>query len=133
MASLLTALKLLRGLACALAICASLFPLPAQAAGAARPTIAVLPLVNASGDAGQDFFAEGITDEVAAALTRVPGLDVVARSSIFRFKEANHDIGAIGSAVNARYLVDGSARRVDTRVRISAKLIRVDGKTQLWS
>src|SRR5258708_15784492 len=132
MASLLTALKL-RGFARALAICASLCPLAAQAAGAARPTIAVLPLANASGDANQDFFAEGLPDEVAVALTRVPGLDVVARSSIFRFKEPNHDIAAIGSAVKARYLVDGSARKVDTRVRISARLIRVDGNTQLWS
>jgi TolB-like protein len=102
-------------------------------AGAARPTVAVLPLANASGDANQDFFAEGLTDEIAVALTRVPGLDVVARSSIFRFKEPNHDIPAIGKAVNARYLVDGSARKVDTRVRISARLIRADDNAQLWS
>src|SRR5882724_2647611 len=117
----------------ALAICASLLPWAAQAAGAARPTIAVLPLVNASGDANQDFFAEGLTDEIAAALTRVPGIGVVARSSIFRFKEPSHDFAAIGKAVNARYLVDGSARKVDTRVRITARLIRVDGNAQLWS
>src|SRR5712672_3391298 len=117
----------------ALAICASLLPWAAQAAGAARPTIAVLPLANASGDANQDFFSEGLTDEIAVALTRVPGLDVVARSSIFRFKDQPRDIAAIGEAVHARYLVDGSARKVDTRIRISAKLIRADGNVELWS
>jgi len=116
-----------------LVLCAPFSVAAAPAPVTARPTIAVLPFANVSGDANQDFFADGITDEVAVALTRVSGLGVVARSSIFRFKEPNHDIGAIGSAVKARYLVDGSARKVDTRVRISAKLIRVDGNAQLWS
>ena len=120
------------GLALGFLACVPFSPALAQA-GAVRPTIAVLPLANASGDANQDFFAEGLTDEVAVALSRVPGIDVVARSSIFRFKEPNHDIAAIGSAVKARYLVDGSARQVDTRVRVSARLIRVDGNAQLWS
>src|SRR5258705_12823613 len=119
-------------LAMGLSVCAPL-PLAAAQTGTTRPTIAVLPLANASGDANQDFFAEGLTDEIAVALTRVPGLDVVARSSIFRFKDQPRDIAAIGKAVHARYLVDGSVRKVDTRIRISAKLIRVDGNTQLWS
>ena len=129
MARILARLELRQVLARALAIgffvCVPLAPSAAQPAGVARPAIAVLPLKNASGDADQDFFADGITDEIAVALTKVPGLDVVARSSIFRFKEQNHDIAAIGKAVKARYLLDGSARKVDTRVRISAKLIRV--------
>src|SRR5258708_14174752 len=102
MASLLTALKLLRGFASALAICASLLPWAAQAAGAARPTIAVLPLANASGDANQDFFAEGLTDEIAVALTRLPGIGVGARSSIFRFREPSHDFPPIGQAHKPR-------------------------------
>ena len=113
-------------------VSAPLAPAAAQT-GVARPTIAVLLLKNASGEADQDFFAEGLTDEIAVALTRVPGLDIVARSSIFRFKEPNHDMPAIAKAVKARYLVDGSARRVDTRVRISAKLIRAADNVQMWS
>src|SRR5258708_16912167 len=137
MAYLLAALKRQQRLVLAVTMALAFFvPLSAGAAQApvAGPhTIAVLPLANASGDANQDFFAEGLTDEIAVALTRVPGIGVVARSSIFRFKEPNHDFAAIGKAVNARYLVDGSARKVDTRVRISARLIRVDGNAQLWS
>jgi TolB-like protein len=137
MARILARLELRQVLGRALAIgffvCVPLAPSAAQPAGVAPPTVAVLPLKNASGDADQDFFADGITDEIAVALTRVPGLDVVARSSIFRFKEQNHDIAAIGKAVKARYLLDGSARKVDSRVRISAKLIRADSNAQLWS
>ena len=70
----------------------------------------MLPLENNSSDATQDFFASGMTDEIAAALTGVRGLDVVARSSSFRLKPSNRDIKAIGQALNASYLVQGSAR-----------------------
>src|SRR6266550_4326184 len=136
MARMLAGVKLRQLFALALAVgffaSALLAPAAAQT-GAARPTVAVLPLKNASGEAEQDFFAEGLTDEIAVALTRVPGLDVVARSSIFRFKEQTHDMPAIGKAVHARFLVDGSARKVDTRVRISAKLIRANDNVPLWS
>ena len=134
MASLLAGLRRRQGFVFAMGLV--LYAASASAAaqaGAARPTVAVLPLANASGVANQDFFSEGLTDEIAVALTRVPGIGVVARSSIFRFKEPSHDFAAIGKAVNARYLVDGSARKVDTRVRISARLIRVDDNAQLWS
>jgi TolB-like protein len=111
------------------AVCALVSPASAQNS----PTIAVMPFENASGDAAQDYFSDGLTDEIAVTLTRVPGLGVVARSSIFQFKGKPRDIGAIGKAVNAAYLVDGTARKVDSRVRISARLVRVDGNAQLWS
>src|SRR5580700_5259496 len=98
-----------RGLAAAaaLAFCAGLSGAAAQAP---RATIVVLPLDNNSGDAAQNFFAEGLTDEIAGALTGVPGLDVVARSSSFQIKPAGRDIKAIGQALNASYLVQGAAR-----------------------
>jgi TolB-like protein len=112
-------------------LCLSTLVLPASAQN--RITIAVIPFENASGDAAQDYFSDGLTDEIAVTLTRVPGLGVVARSSIFNFKGKLRDIATIGKAVNAQYLVDGSARKVDSKVRISARLVRVDGNAKLWS
>ena len=70
----------------------------AQAPASRRPLVAVLPLENNSGDVTQDFFADGMTDEIAFALTGVRGLDVVARSSSFRFSQPNRDIKAGGHA-----------------------------------
>ena len=90
-------------------LCIALGPAIAQVPGSARPTIAVLPFENNSGDAAQNFFAEGMTDEIATALTGVPGIGVVARSSSFQLKQPNRDIKAIGAALNASHLVQGSA------------------------
>src|SRR5713101_3773678 len=77
---------------------AALSPAFAQAPASGRPIVAVLPLENNSGDAMQDFFAEGMTDEIASALTGVPGIDVVARSSSFQLKQPNRDLKASGAA-----------------------------------
>src|ERR1043166_7124968 len=68
-----------------------------------RPTVAVLPLENSSGDAAPNFFAEGMTDEIAAALSGARGVDVVARSSSFRLKEPKRDLRAAGEQLHARY------------------------------
>ena len=101
--------------------------------GSVRPTIAVLPLENNSGDASQDFFAGGMTDEIASALTGVRGLGVVARSSSFLLKPADRDVKNAGEKLNASYLVLGSARIVADRVRLNVRLVQaVDGGT-LWS
>src|SRR5215475_5186226 len=102
-----------------LALGAALSPASAQAPASAHPIVAVLPLENNSGDAAQDFFAEGMTDEIAVALTGVPGIDVVARSSSFQFKQPNHDVKAAGAALNASHVVQGSARLTPERVRLS--------------
>jgi TolB-like protein len=117
----------------ALALCAELPSATAQTPGSARPTVAVLPLENDSGDAAQEFFADGMTDEIAAALTGVRGLDVVARSSSFRFRQPNRDIKAIGSALSASYLVQGSARMAADRVHLNVRLVRAGDDAQLWS
>src|ERR1700730_5582040 len=74
----------------------------AQVPAGPPPTIAVLPLENGSGEATQDFFASGMTDEIASALTSVRALAVVARSSSFRLPPSSHDLKAIGATLNAR-------------------------------
>jgi adenylate cyclase len=105
----------------------------AQAPATAPPTIAVLPLENSSGEAAQDFFASGMTDEIASALTSLRGLAVVARSSSFRLPPQNHDLKAIGQTLNARYLVQGSARVAADRVRMTVRLVQASDGVALWS
>ena len=102
----------------------SSFSAPARSRGGADapPDVAVLPLANNSGDAAQDFFAGGLTDEIAVALTAVAGLDVVARSSAFLVKA--DDLKGIGEKLHARYLVQGTARLADGRVRLAMRLFR---------
>jgi len=117
----------------ALALGAILSPAFAQAPASGRPIVAVLPLANNSGDAAQDFFAEGMTDEIATALTGVPGIGVVARSSSFQLKQPNRDIKAIGAALNASHLVHGSARLADDRLRLSVSVAQAGDGAQLWS
>jgi adenylate cyclase len=117
----------------ALALGAILSSAFAQAPASGRPIVAVLPLENNSGDAAQDFFAEGMTDEIATALTGVPGIGIVARSSSFQFKQPNRDIKAIGAALNASHLVQGSARLADDRVRLSVSVAQAVDGAQLWS
>ena len=116
----------------ALALCTGIASAAAQAASA-RPTIAVLPLENNSGDASQDFFAGGMTDEIAVALTGVRGLGVVARSSSFLLKPADRDTKTIGEKLNANYLVQGAARIVADRVRLNIRLVQAGDGVQLWS
>jgi TolB-like protein/tetratricopeptide (TPR) repeat protein len=115
----------------ALALCASLSTAAAQAP--ARATIAVLPLESTSPDASQSYFAEGLTDEIAVALTAVPGLGVVARSSSFQLKPATRDSKAIGQALGARYLVQGSAGLAAERVRLNVRLVQASDGARLWS
>lgn len=98
-----------------------------------RPTVAVLPLENSSGDATQNFFAEGMTDEIAAALSGVRGIDVVARSSSFRLKDPKGDPKAAGEQLHARYLVRGEARLIADRVRLNLSLMQASDGKQIWS
>src|SRR5258708_8215112 len=117
----------------ALALGAILSAASAQAPASGRPIVAVLPLENNSGDAAQDFFAEGMTDEIALALTGVPGIGVVARSSSFQLKQPNRDLKASGAALNASHLVHGSARLADDRVRLSVSVAQAVDGAPLWS
>ena len=117
----------------ALALCAELPSAVAQAPTASRPKIAVLPLENNSSDAAQDFFAQGMTDEIASALTSVRSLDVIARSSSFQLKPETRDSKAIGQALNASHLVQGSAHMIAGRVRLSVRLMRASDGALLWA
>jgi TolB-like protein len=116
-----------------LALCIELPSPAAQAPVSSRPKVAVLPFENNSSDAKQDFFAEGLTDEIAAALTGARGLDVVARSSSFQLKPGNRDIKAIGQMLNASHVVQGSARMAAGRVRLNIRLTRASDGALLWS
>jgi TolB-like protein/Flp pilus assembly protein TadD len=96
-------------------------------------SLAVLPFANVSGDPEQEFFSDGITDEIIAALAKVPSLQLVARTSAFRFKGERNDMRAIGQALNASHLIDGSVRRAGNRVRITAQLVRADNGVGVWT
>jgi TolB-like protein len=115
----------------ALTLCTALSVAQAQAPTSSRPTVAVLPLENR--DAGQAFFAEGMADEIAAALARVPGLDIVARSSSFQLRSGNSDLKSVGQSLNASHLVQGTAQLAGDRVRFDLHLVKASDGTELWS
>jgi len=103
-------------------------PLPAVA-----DSIAVLPFVNLSSDRENEFFADGITEEIINALAQVEQLRVVARSSAFSLKGKHIDPRAVGQQLNVRRILEGSVRRADNRLRITAQLIDVENGYHLWS
>ena len=100
-----------------------------------RPTIAVLPFENLTGDPTQDYFTDGLTEEM---IFQVGGLDpqhlgVIARTSVMRYKNSNESTAAIGQDLGVEYLLEGSVRRDATRMRVSTQLIRVKDQTNIWS
>jgi TolB-like protein/DNA-binding SARP family transcriptional activator len=96
-------------------------------------SIVVLPFANLSGDPGQEFFSDGMTEEVTAALARIPSLRVVARTSAFQFKGPGQDVRAVARSLGASHLVEGSVRRSGTQVRVNAQLIEAASGTDLWT
>jgi TolB-like protein len=101
-----------------------------QAGGIA---IAVLPFANVSGDVAQEFFSDGMTDEIMTALAKVSVLRVVGRESAFQFKGQKPDMYAVGQALHATYLIEGSVRKAGDRVRITAQLVQADNGVSLWT
>jgi TolB-like protein len=93
----------------------------------------VLPFKNLSGDAGQEFFSDGITEDVITALGRFSNLLVIAKSASFQFKGRNLAPAEIGRLLNARYLLEGSVRRAGERVRVSAELTEAATGRHVWS
>jgi TolB-like protein len=96
-------------------------------------SIAVLPFANVTGDATQEFFSDGMTDEISGALSKIADLRVVGRTSAFQFKGASKDLRAIGQSLGATHLIEGSVRKAGNRVRISAELVQADSGIQVWS
>jgi TolB-like protein len=96
-------------------------------------SIAVLPFVNMSSDSEQEYFSDGMTEEILNALAKVPGLAVTARTSVFSLKGAKKDVREIGTLLGVAYVLEGSVRRAGGEVRITAQLIRADNGFHLWS
>jgi adenylate cyclase len=98
-----------------------------------KPSIAVLPFDNMSADADQEFFADGITEDIITALSKFRSLFVIARNSAFSFKGQSIEVKDIGRKLGVRYVVEGSVRRAGNRVRITAQLIDAVADTHLWA
>ena len=100
---------------------------------AAGNTIAVLPFVNMSGDEENEYFSDGLSEELLNVLAKNPALQVAARTSSFSLKGEKLEIGEIGRRLNVDHVLEGSVRKSGDRVRITAQLIRVDNGYHLWS
>ena len=98
-----------------------------------RPSIAVLPFVNMSADPEQEYFSDGITEEVLNVLAKLPDLRVAARTSAFAFKGQHVDLRAVGDSLGVRYLIEGSVRKAGNELRITAQLIDAADGSHLWS
>ena len=97
-----------------------------------KPSIAVLPFTNMSGDPEQEYFADGITEELTTVLSRTPLLFVIARSSAFTYKGRAVKIADVGRELGVRYVLEGSVRRAGERVRITAQLIEAASGFHVW-
>jgi serine/threonine-protein kinase len=99
----------------------------------AVPSVAVLPFVNMSADPDNEYFSDGMTEEIINALAQVKDLRVAARTSSFSFKGKSHDVAAVGTKLNVATVLEGSVRKADTKLRITAQLINVADGYHLWS
>jgi serine/threonine-protein kinase len=108
-------------------------PSPAQTLAAGAPAIAVLPFVNMSSDKENEYFSEGITEELINALANIDGLRVVSRTAVFALKGKNQGIQQIGAELNVQTLLEGSVRREGSALRVTAQLIKVSDGYHLWS
>ena len=112
---------------------AALDQIAAKSAGGQQPSIAVLPFANMSRDADDEYFSDGLAEEIINALTQVSGLKVIARTSAFAFKGKNEDIRKIAEALGVSNVLEGSVRRAGNRLRVTAQLIHAADGTHLWS
>ncbi len=103
------------------------FPLPE------KPSIAVLPFLNMSGDPKQEYFADGITEDLITDLSKISGLFVIARNSVFTYKGKSVKIRQVAEEMGVRYVLEGSVRRVGDQVRINAQLIDSTTGGHLWA
>jgi TolB-like protein len=105
----------------------------APAAGRERPSVAVLPFVNMSGSREDDYLCEGLAEEIIDALTRIPGLRVIARTSAFAVGRMGLDAREAGARLDVSSLLEGSVRRAGARVRVTAQLVTTSDGSHLWS
>jgi adenylate cyclase len=98
-----------------------------------RPSIAVLPFKNMSDDKDQEYFSDGITEDLITALSQIPKLFVIARNSSFMYKEKPVDVKQVGMELGVRYVIEGSVRRSGDKLRITAQLIDATTGSHLWA
>ena len=112
-------------------------PLPRDRAGqgrlAPRLSIVVLPFANMGGDSEQEYFVDGLTEDLTTELSRIPGAFVIARNTAFTYKSKAVDVKAIGRDLGVRYALEGSARKAGSRVRLNAQLIDTETGAHLWA
>src|SRR5207253_9188571 len=98
-----------------------------------KPSIAVLPFTNMSGDPAQEYFSDGITEDIITELSRFSELFVIARNSSFQYKGKSPDIRQVGRELGVRYVLEGSIRRAGDRVRITGQLIDASTGAHRWA
>jgi adenylate cyclase len=98
-----------------------------------KPAIAVLPFTNMSSDPEQEFFADGIAEDVITALSRYPSLFVIARNSSFAYRGRAVDVKQIGRELGVRYVLEGSVRRAGDRIRVTAQLVEAETGKHVWA
>ena len=98
-----------------------------------KPSIAVLPFTNLSGDPEQDYFADGIVEDIIIGLSRIKWIFVIARNSSFAYRGKTMDVKQVGRELGVRYLLEGSVRRAGNRVRITAQLIDTETGAHIWA
>ena len=98
-----------------------------------KPSIAVLPFTNMSGDPEQEFFADGIAEGIITALSRYPSLFVIARNSCFTYKGRAVDVKQVGRELGVRYVLEGGLRKSGQRIRITAQLVEAETGKHVWA
>lgn len=101
--------------------------------GSYQNSVAVLPFANFSGDISDEYFSDGITEEIINALVKVSDLEVASRTSVFSYKGQNRDIRLIGKELNVATILEGSVRKAGNRIRVTAQLIKADDGFHIWS
>jgi len=115
-------------------LAASAQPAPVAAVGLPeRPSLAVLPFQNMSGDAEQDYFADGVVEDIITALSRIRWFFVIARNSSFTYKGKAVDIRQVGRELGVRYVLEGSVRKAGNKVRITGQLIEASSARHVWA
>jgi len=107
--------------------------LPGVAESPRIPSLAVLPFANLSGDKENEYFSDGLAEDIIDALTQVAGLRVMARTSAFSFRGKEVDVREIGARLNVEHILEGSVRRVGNRIRVTAQLVKASDGYHLWS
>ena len=98
-----------------------------------KPSIAVLPFDNRSGDPEQEYFADGMTDDLITALSKISGIFVISRNSVFTFKNKPIKIQQVAKELNVHYVLEGSVRRAGDTIRVNAQLIDANTDHHLWA